>query len=130
MAKDDNELEAHFPEPVALPPEPLPIDEKTQEALDKMILDSGVNKYDLIILARRWAYELKAKEGEHRAIQSLIPEAIRDVLTGKVDPKTIKELPQLKSLVKKLKGPTVEILENIGKNSDKDSEKETKSKKK
>lgn len=91
-------------------------EEKTQEILDKMILDAGVNKYDLIIMARRWAYELKNKEGETRSIQALIPESIRDILTAKVNPKTIWDLPHLKSLAKKLKAPpTIAILDNIGK---------------
>ena len=104
--------------------------ERTQEILDKMILDAGVNKYDLIILARRWAYELKNKEGETRSIQALIPESIRDILTAKVNPKTISDLPHLKSLAKKLKTPTIAILENIGKTpGDADSASETRKKK-
>ncbi len=100
------------------------IDEKTQENLDKLILDSGVNKYDLIILARRWAYELKTREGEKRSLLNLIPESIKDILTSKVDPKTISDLPQLKSLVKKIKNPATAILDNIGKRYSDDEDKE------
>ena len=107
------------------------IDEHTQETLDKMILDSNLNKYDLIILARRWAYELKKKEGETRSAHNLVPDSVKDILTAKVNPKTIKDLPELRFLAKKLKVPTTAIFDNIGKGShDKDSESEDKPKKK
>ena len=115
--------------------EPLPardwhaIDEDTQETLDKMILNTPINKYDLIILARRWAYELKNKEGENRSAHNLVPDSIKDILTEKVKLKTIKDLPPLRFLTKKIKGPA--ILDNIGKNfSEKESEPKGKSKKK
>ena len=90
-------------------------EDESRDSLDKLILDTTVNKYDLIILARRWAYELKSREGEVRSLQELIPDSVRDILTAKVNPKTIRELPQLRFLAKKLKGPNAAILENIGK---------------
>ena len=92
------------------------LDEQGQESLDKLILNAGVNKYDLIILARRWAHELKSREGEVRSVQELIPDSVRDILTAKVNRKTIQDLPQLRFLAKKLKGPAA-FFDNIGKNS-------------
>ncbi|OGR83968.1 MAG: hypothetical protein A2901_02410 [Elusimicrobia bacterium RIFCSPLOWO2_01_FULL_54_10] len=105
-------------------------DEKTQETLDKMILDSNINKYDLIILARRWAYELKNKEGETRSAHNLVPDSVKEILMAKVNQKTIRDLPVLRFLAKKIKGPTTAIFDNIGKHSDKESESSDKPKKK
>ena len=114
-------------------PKKKPLEDDGREGLDKLILDAAVNKYDLIILARRWAYELKAKEGETRSLQELIPDSIRDILTAKINPNTIRELPQLKLLAKKLKWPNAGLLENIGKpspDSENDSSTESNPKKK
>ena len=116
MEKEEEKKEHQEEEPAAVPRRVT--EARTQDAMDRMILDSGVNKYDLIILARRWAYELKNKEGETRAVQDLIPDSIRDILTAKVNPKTIRELPQLRFLAKKLKGHSTAILDNIVKGSE------------
>ena len=85
---------------------------ETTEKLEKLILDSGYNKYDTILLARRWAYELKSREGENRSIQELIPQAVRDILTTKVSRKSVRELPSIKLLRKQR---ATNPLENIGK---------------
>ena len=86
-----------------------------EQTMEKMILDAKGNKYDLIVLARRWAYELKARENETRAIQEIIPDAMHDILTAKVSAKTVRDLPELKLFTKKAKAPTTAILDNIGK---------------
>ena len=134
MEKEENNKEKEtIEEEVKVPLRGWAHVDENQERLDKLILDAGVNKYDLIILARRWAYELKTREGEVRSVQELIPDSVRDILTAKVNSKTIRDLPQLRFLAKKLKGPAAAIFDNIGKtppNSENDSPKDGKSKKK
>lgn len=90
-------------------------------AVDKLIQDTSLNKYDVILLARRWAYELKAKEGETRSLQDLISVAIQDILGNRVSHKMVSELPQLVRQTKKAK-PTTAILDAIPSKSDKDEE--------
>lgn len=129
MEKEEIEIQAGHEPPA--PRDWHAIDEHTQETLDKMILDADINKYDLVILARRWAYELKKKEGETRSAHNLVPDSVRDILMAKVNPKTIMAMPQLRFLAKKLKVPTTAIFDNIGKaSSGKESEHEEKPKKK
>ena len=84
------------------------------EVLDHLILNNNLNKYDTILLARRWAYELKSKDQESRSIQELIPQAITDILALRVNTKMVRDLPILRISVKKQK-PTIAILDNIGK---------------
>ena len=99
-------------------------------ALEKLILDTSFNKYDIILLARRWAYELKNKEGESRTLQDLIAVAISDILSSRVSHKMVSDLPVLPKGGggKKSKAPA-NILEAIPskggkKNSSKDDEDE------
>ena len=129
MKEEDIEVQPALHEPPAAR-DWHAIDEHTHETLDKMILDADINKYALVILARRWAYELMKKEGETRSAHNLVPDSVKDILTAKVNPKTIKDMPQLRFLAKKLKGPTTAIFDNIGKASHKESEHEEKHKKK
>ncbi len=111
------------------------LEKADDEVLDRLILDSTMNKYDSILLARRWAYELKGQEA-YRAlsIQELIPQAVKDILTGKISPKTVMALPNLKLTLKKQqqKSSAAQVLGNIptGDDSDDDSEKSGKSSKK
>lgn len=84
-------------------------------SLEKLILDTTFNKYDAVLLARRWAYELKAKEGETRTLQDLISVSIRDILGIQVDHKMVFGLPHVKSM-KKPKAPAnphAAVLENL-----------------
>ena len=75
-------------------------------------LDTPINKYDLILFARRWAYELRSKEGETRPLQELLLVSIDDILSKRVDPETIRELPEFS--FKKLKnGPSSDFLDAI-----------------
>lgn len=81
-----------------------------QENLEKMIVDSSLNKYDVISLARRWAYELKLKSEQHQLIQELIAQAIKDILSGRITPKMIQELPPL-DIKKKQKSSVLDFLD-------------------
>ena len=79
---------------------------------EKLILDTQMNKYDVILLARRWAFELKTKEGETRTMQELIGVADQEILDEKVTAKTILALNHLNT--KKLKSlPTASIFDMI-----------------
>lgn len=89
--------------------------QETYEDLEKLILDCVSNKYDTILLARRWAYELKGRDHETRTIQELIPQAISDILKFKVSHKSVRDLPELRLGSKKQKGSPAGILENLGK---------------
>lgn len=93
------------------------------ENLDKMVLDSDMNKYDLILLARRWAYELKSQSEQSLSIQELINRSLDDILSGRVTHKTIQSLPPI-SIVKKQKSHPLTILENIGKTPSSESSSE------
>ncbi len=68
--------------------------------MSALVLDTPLNKYDMILLARRWAHELKSKEGETRSVHELINVAIQDILSGDVSHKMVKELPALRNLKK------------------------------
>ena len=83
--------------------------------MEQMILNSVLNKYDAILLARRWAYELKSKDQEARSIQELIPQAIKDVLGDRVSHKMISELPVLKPVAKTKKAAASSLLDGVGK---------------
>lgn len=73
---------------------------KRGEGVSALVLDTPLNKYDMILLARRWAHELKSKEGETRSLHELINSAIQDILSGDVSHKMVKDLPALRNLKK------------------------------
>ena len=71
-------------------------------APEKLILDTLMNKYDVVLLARRWAYELQSKDTTHSlSVQEVISQALHDILSGKIDSKTVMDLPPLRTLRKK-----------------------------
>lgn len=74
-----------------------------EEKLHKSILDTVMNKYDVVVMARRWAYELQSKEAAGLSIQDAIEHSVGDILSGRVTSKELKELPPLRH-VKKPKG--------------------------
>jgi len=84
--------------------------------LEEMILNTKMNKYDAVVLARRWVYELRSKNTEDKSIHDLIATAVGDILSTKVNRKTVMELPVL-NLAKKQKSSPTSILDNIGKKS-------------
>lgn len=85
---------------------------EAEPKLEQLILDTIMNKYDVVLLATRWAHELHIQEPGSRSVQELIAQGISDILSGKVDPKKVKELPPL-SLLKKQKSSPKTILENV-----------------
>ncbi|OGR83550.1 MAG: hypothetical protein A2902_04150 [Elusimicrobia bacterium RIFCSPLOWO2_01_FULL_64_13] len=90
------------------------MDPEVIQALDKLVMDTTLNRYDAILLARRWAYELKSKESDGRSIQELIPQAVFDILSARISQKSVRDLPVLKT-VKKGKLTAAALFENIGK---------------
>ncbi len=103
--------------------------DQEEVSLEKLILDTTFNKYDAVLLARRWAYELKAKEGETRTLQDLISVAIRDILGIQVDHKMVFDLPHLKT-IKRAKvslSPHATAMENLQRIGQEEKEKSSKS---
>jgi DNA-directed RNA polymerase subunit K/omega len=82
--------------------------------LDKLMLDTTLNKYDIVVLARRWAYELRSKDGETRSLQELIAVAIQDILASRVSHKMVRDLPFLN--FKNKKNISAQVLETLAKN--------------
>lgn len=85
---------------------------EAEPKLEQLILDTTMNKYDVILLATRWAHELHLQEPGSRSVQELIAQGISDILSGKVDPKKVRSLPPL-ALLKKQKSSPKTILENV-----------------
>lgn len=85
-----------------------------EEILEKMILNSQLNKYDVIQLTRRWAYELKSKDDQARSVQELITQSLKDILSNRVTCKMVQNLLPL-VLTKKHKNLPAPVLDNIGK---------------
>lgn len=81
---------------------------------DQLILDTTMNKYEVVLLASRWAHELHLQDPGSRSVQELIEQGISDILSGKVDPKKVKSLPPL-TILKKQKPFPKTILENAEK---------------
>lgn len=92
-------------------PAPVKKEKAFDETLEQLILDTAFNKYDAVLLARRWAYELKDKEGETRPLQDLIAVSIRDILGKKVDHQVVRDLPVLK----KKSAKSASLLDNLQK---------------
>ncbi|OGR53490.1 MAG: hypothetical protein A3I11_09015 [Elusimicrobia bacterium RIFCSPLOWO2_02_FULL_39_32] len=82
------------------------------ESLSKLVVDSPFNRYDLVLLSRRWAYELKSKDGETRSLQELLQVAIRDIVTSSVNHKMVRELPPFRGF-KKQKNAQEELLKAL-----------------
>lgn len=66
----------------------------SSEPLEKLLLDRVQKKYSLVPLVSAWAKHLKQKEEECRqmTLAQLLDRALRDVLTGQVTDKHLKEL--------------------------------------
>ncbi len=86
--------------PVKLTGKPVIFD--INEKVEKLMLNTNMNKYDAILLIRRWIYELKAKDQNGRPFPEIMAEAIDDILTEKVKKKTVRDLPPL-TVVRKAK---------------------------
>lgn len=76
--------------------------DKIEKEIEKIILDTKVDRFKIVPFIARWAAELKYKEETKDLLDSeRINKALYDVLTGKVSIEEIKNLPPL-SLRKKL----------------------------
>lgn len=78
--------------------------QELHDNLEKMILDTSMNKYEVVLFGRRWAHELQSKESAMgaKSVQDIIAHSLTDVLGEKVSAKTIRNLPPIR-LVKKPK---------------------------
>ncbi len=63
--------------------------------LEGLILQCKIDKYKLAYSAIRLAKEIKQKESLPDLVQTLIPRALKDILTGKITIKEIEKLPIL-----------------------------------
>ena len=98
-----------------------------EKSLEELTLNSPINKYDMILLARRWAYELRSKEGETHSLQELIALAVRDVVTSNVSHKMIRELPVvINKNSKKPKDHTAMVLAALRATSESESKESSK----
>jgi DNA-directed RNA polymerase subunit K/omega len=76
--------------------------QKIEQEIEKIALDTKLDKYKIVPHIARWAAELKYKEETKDLLDSeRINKALYDVLTGKVTIEEIKNLPPL-SVRKKL----------------------------
>lgn len=65
------------------------------QPLESLLLHFKENRYKIASLALRWAREVKQKESLPDSIPTLVPRALRDILTGRVALKEIEKLPFL-----------------------------------
>jgi len=76
--------------------------EKIEQELERIVLDTKIDRYKIVPHIARWAAELKYKEETKELLDSeRINKALYDILTGKVTIEEIKKLPPL-SVRKKL----------------------------
>ena len=95
MAKTEIvEQDLAAPEEVVVHVPAVPVAGIDTEGINRAILSNDMNRYDLVCLARRWAYEL-VKENPNLSVQKLIETAVQDILSSKVSIKMIQELPKL-----------------------------------
>ncbi len=67
--------------------------DKKSKSLKEMLLNCSKEKYRLVSLATRWAYEIKTRDQETLPVQELVNKALKEILTGQVAPETIEKLP-------------------------------------
>jgi len=68
---------------------------------EKLILDTTMNRYQLILLVLRWAKELeKSASGGKISLDELVNQALNDILSGKVKPEEIMKLSEGKKFTK------------------------------
>ncbi len=78
--------------------------------VEGLILDTKMNKYDVVLLARRWAYELQAKDSSIHSVQDVITQSLGDILSGKVGAKSIRNLPPIRQAKKSKNANLVDSL--------------------
>lgn len=61
--------------------------------MESLILQCKEDKYKLAYATLRWAKEIKQKESLPDSVQSLVPRALRELLTGKMTLEDVEALP-------------------------------------
>lgn len=69
------------------------------ESLETLLMHFNVDRYKMAYLSLRWAKEMKQKENLSDALPTLVPRALREILTGKVSMKEIEKLPVITKVV-------------------------------
>ena len=75
--------------------------EKADLPVSQLLLDCTKDKYRLVGLATRWAYEIKQRDQSAEPPQELINTAVKEILTGQVSMEEIEKLPPLVKVEKK-----------------------------
>ena len=85
--------------------------ENTDELpIEALVLQNKIDKYKLSYAAIRWAKEIKKTENLPDPVPTLVPRAIREILTGKVHIKDIEVLPMMARVQAPAPAPTVPTL--------------------
>ncbi|MEW6040116.1 MAG: hypothetical protein AB1633_01175 [Elusimicrobiota bacterium] len=64
--------------------------------IEKILLDSKVEKYKIVSVATRWIEEISKKEEyKYLTFNQLLEVALKDIITGKVSIEEIQKLPPL-----------------------------------
>jgi DNA-directed RNA polymerase subunit K/omega len=74
---------------------PKQIEVKEEKDLESMILDYTKDKYKLVRTVIRWAGEIKQKQNLPDPISTLVPGALREILSGGITIEDIEKLPPL-----------------------------------
>ena len=105
----------------------VPVVDKSTWPQSQLLLDCTKDKYLLVALATRWAYEIRQRDQSGEPIQVLIHKALREILIGEVKMEDIEKLPPMVKAEKKAAEPiTRAILEDMpsGKDMKKDEKDE------
>ena len=74
-----------------------PVKEKKPEGpLEQLILDTPLNRYQLVTLAIRWAEEIRSRQNAPKYTNEVVEMALQEILSGKVSIDDIEKLPPLK----------------------------------
>jgi len=63
------------------------------QPIEALVMQFKQDRYKLSYAALRWAKEIKQKENLPDSIPALLPRALREIVTGKVEIKDIQKLP-------------------------------------
>ena len=95
--------------------------------LTGLLLECTEDRYKLPYAALRWAKEIKQKENLADPVPSLLPRALRDIMSGKVTLKEIEKLPMIARAVAQPM-PTIAPTPTITLNPQPDEEEEAEEK--
>jgi DNA-directed RNA polymerase subunit K/omega len=101
-----------------------PEENKAEWTLSHLLLDQSSDKYRLVPLAVRWAYEVRQRDQSALPPQELVGQALREILTGQVKLEEIEALPPVPKDTKSASAPLAPLA--IDKAELKEEEKEEK----